>query len=112
MPEHFLTPGVSIESLQLIELFFRKIHARPLHVIITWRPADRRFFAERTAMSAIDYPLQHAHVLAEPGPHDVAVFVLAEPIHVENLWRFVQQALHLRSDTKIVAHVIAAERQH
>jgi hypothetical protein len=41
---------------------------------------------------AVDDPLQHAHVLAESGPDELAVGVLAEPVHVENARRLAQRA--------------------
>ena len=37
------------------------------------------------AVAAAEDPLEHARVLAEPGPQELAVVVLAEPVDVEDL---------------------------
>jgi len=40
--------------------------------------------AQSSAVGTVDNPLQHAHVLAEAGPHELALGILSEPVHVEN----------------------------
>src|ERR1700688_4979964 len=63
-------------------------------------------------MRTIHDPLQHAHVLAEARPQELAVFVLAEPVDMIDPGSLAQGALHLDPVPEIIAHVIAAERQH
>ena len=54
---------------------------------VSWR-AD-------AAVRAVDDPLEHAHVLAEAGPEELAVLVLAEPVHQEDLRRVRDALLHV-----------------
>ena len=63
-------------------------------------------------MHAVDDPLQHAHVLAEAGPEELAVLVAAEPVDVEDPRRVLQAAAEVEPVVEVVAHVVAAERQH
>ena len=49
------------------------------------RIADRRFLRSSAAFAAVDHPAQHAQVVAEPRPQELAILVLAEPVHVEHL---------------------------
>ena len=46
--------------------------------------ADRRLDRLAVAVAAAEDPLQHARVLAEAGPQELAVLVLAEPVDVED----------------------------
>ena len=57
-------------------------------------------------------PLEHARVLAEAGPQELAVVVLAEPVHaVDRGQRRLVGALgHAQPVGEVVAHVVAAER--
>ena len=65
------------------------------------------------AVRAIDDPLQHAHVLAEAGPEELAVLVLAEPVHHGRSSAGAGSAPACRSQCcEVVAHVVAAEGQH
>src|SRR5258708_5599285 len=63
-------------------------------------------------MSAVHDPLQNPHVLAEAGPNEVAFFVLAEPVDVEDARSFGQMLAHIEPMAEIGAHVVATERQH
>src|SRR3954470_10012987 len=81
---HFGTPGSAVYSLQLFELLTREIETLPFNVFVPGHPADRRLTANRAAPGAVDDPLQHAHVLTKAGPDKVAIFILAEPVHVKN----------------------------
>src|SRR5262252_135781 len=112
MTENFLTPGATVEGLQLCKPLWRKVQPLPFDVVVVWRPADGRLFSQGAAVRAIYHPLQHAHVLAEARPDKISVLVFAKPIHVKNLRRSIQQTLHQDPVTEIIAHVIATERQH
>ena len=59
--------------------------------------ADRGLDGLRLAVAAAEDPLEHAAVLAEPGPDELAVVVLAEPVDVEDLRQLVGVALRRRS---------------
>ena len=63
-------------------------------------------------MQTVDDPLEHAHVLAEPGPEEVAVVVTAEPVDAEDARRAGDVPSHVQPVGEVVAHVVAAERQH
>src|ERR1051326_8693259 len=113
MRHNFLTPSVGFEGFESFELFLReRFEAIPLDVLIARHPTDGRLASQGAAVSAIDDPLQNAHVFAEAWPHEFTVSVLAEPVHMEDPRRFGQAALHLDPVTEVIAHVIAAERQH
>src|SRR5262245_27322919 len=46
---------------------------------------DGRLGSGGAILAARDDPLEHAQILAEAGPDEAAVLVLAEPVHVEDL---------------------------
>ncbi len=110
--QQLITPGVTIESLQLLEALAREIEAVPLDVFVARHPADRRLAPHRPSIGPIDNPLQHPHVLTEAGPHEVSILVLAEPIDVEDARSLAQTPLHANPVAEIVAHVVPAERKH
>src|SRR5262245_52916376 len=58
LAKNFLSPGAVIEGLQLLNPLLRKIEPGPFEILVSWRPANRSFLAERTAVRAIHYPLQ------------------------------------------------------
>ena len=67
------------------------------------------------AVQPLDDPLQHPDVLAEAGPDELAAGVLAEPVHVvqlRQLGRVGGGLADLQPVAEVVAHVVAAERQH
>ena len=90
----------------------REIQSGPVEILEPGHPPDAGFLRQGAAAHAVDDPLQHAHVLAEAGPHEPSVCVLPEPVHVEDLGRLAQRALHLDPVPEVIAHVIAAERSH
>ena len=74
---------------------------------------DRRLDRLALAVAAAEDPLQHARVLAEAGPQELAVVVLAEPVDVEDLRQLgAVAAADLQPVREVVGHVVAAERQH
>ena len=76
--------------------------------------ADRGPGGLGVAGQPLDDPLQHADVLAEAGPDELARRVLAEPVDVEQLRQLLRVGLlaDLQPVPEVVAHVVAAERQH
>src|SRR5262249_18437887 len=109
MPHHFLAPRGCVEGLQLIEGVLRQCEPRPLDVMITRIPADGCLAAQSAAAAAVYYPFQHPHVLTEAGPQELAIRILAEPVHVEDLRSLGERPGHFQPVPEIIAHVIAAE---
>jgi hypothetical protein len=68
--------------------------------------------ARAPSATAFDDPLQHAHVLAEAGPREFAVAVLAKPVDAEDARRMRDRLAHREPMLEIIADVIAAEGQH
>src|SRR5215210_1067559 len=74
---------------------------------------DRRLHRLRLSVAAAEDPLEHAAVLAEARPEEVARVVLAKPVHVEDPRQRVPAPLPDRQPVpEVVGHVIAAEGQH
>ena len=71
-------------------------------------------FAAALAAAAAEDPREHAAVLAVARPEELAVGVLAEPVDVEELrqLRLVGRFADAQPVREVVAHVVAAERQH
>src|SRR5207253_4979617 len=88
--EHFLTPRIAIEGLQLVEPLFGKLEPAPLDVFIVRHPANRSFLGERAAMRAIDNPFQHPHVFAEARPNKVSLVIFAEPVDMKDTRGFCE----------------------
>ena len=77
--------------------------------------ADRRLLAVRGALEPAHDPGEHAGVLAVAGPQELAVLVLAEPVHPEDARQLSASSVRSVIDEpvpEVVAHVVAAERQH
>src|SRR5262245_33879662 len=56
-----------------------------VEVALLRQVADRRLDRASLALHALDHPLQHAQVVAEARPQELAVVALAEPVDVEDL---------------------------
>src|SRR5207302_10264741 len=91
----------------VVDLEFIKIE-----IMQTGQPADGRSNRAVAAFATIDYPLLHAHVVAETGPEKFSARAFAEPVHVENKRRFGQPFPDREPVPKIIADVVAAEREH
>ena len=76
--------------------------------------ARRRWRSRRPCpdLRTLENPLQHAQVVAEAGPEELAAFVGAEPVHAEDPRRLRQRRADVEPVREVVAHVVAAERQH
>ena len=88
------------------------LQARPVEILVARHGAERRLHALRAALAALDDPGEHAHVLAEARPEELAVRVAAEPVDAEDLRRLLHRAAHLQPVGEVVAHVVAAEGEH
>lgn len=54
-------------------------------------------------------------VLTEPWPHELALSVLAEPVHMEDLWqlgRVLDTVRHRKPVVEVVAHIVASKWKH
>src|SRR6476661_1881121 len=85
--DHLGTPCCAIYGLQPFKFFFWEVEALPFDVYVVRGPADGRFFALGTAVNSVHDPLEYAHVVAESRPHEVAVGIFPEPVHMENAGR-------------------------
>src|SRR5690606_40616860 len=93
-----------------------ELQASPVDILVGRRHPEYLLDTSGGSIDAAEHPLQHAHVLAKPGPHELAVGALAEPVDAINARqygaRILQALAKLQPMTEIVAHVVAAERQH
>src|SRR5438270_40206 len=87
-------------------------HAGPVQIAVARRITERRLDRAGPAGATLDDPFQYAHVLAEARPHEPALAVLAEPVDTENPRRMGHGAAHVQPVSEVIAHVVAAERQH
>jgi hypothetical protein len=63
-------------------------------------------------MRPIENPFQHAHVFAVAGPHEFAVGMLAEPIHMEDARAIARALSHAKPVDQIIADVESDEGEH
>src|ERR1700730_17728461 len=104
MSHHFLAPGFAVEGLQLLEfLLGKRLESSPFDVLVARHPADGSFAAQGAAASSIYDPFEHSHVFAEAGPHEPAVGIFAEPVHLKDARSFAERALHLDPMPEVVA---------
>src|ERR1700751_4051968 len=75
-------------------------------------PAEGCFLANRASPRPIDNPFEYAHVLAIPGPKELALVILPEPVHMKHPRCQAQVSLQSDPMSEILAHVVTAEREH
>ena len=91
----------------------RDIQTSQIQVIFIRQITDSCLPCAGFAVDTFAHPFQGAAVFAESGPQELAIAALAEPVHVENLRGFALQFIaHIKPVLEIIAHVVAAERQH
>src|SRR5690606_726672 len=88
LAEDLLLELFGLHALQGAEVAHVEV-LKPLQVDVlgAGHPAEQRLVGICPAAAAIDDPLQHAHVLAEAGPQEATLAVLAEPVHAEDARR-------------------------
>src|SRR5690606_26105602 len=102
---------LGVDGEQLAHLLLGDVDARGVDRALGRQQPDRRLDRLRLALAAAEDPLQHAAVLAEAGPEEVAVGVFAEPVDVEDPRQLrALAAADLQPVGEVVAHVVAAER--
>src|ERR1700686_2776305 len=112
MVDYFLLPRRAINRLKLIESRLREIEAFPMDVLVVGRPADRSLPGHGPPADAVYDPAQNTKVLAEAGPQELTLVVLAETVHIKHPGCYGERSLHPDPGTEIVAHMVAAKRQH
>src|SRR5438445_3035418 len=110
--DDFTAPGFAVEFLESVEFLARKIQAGPFHIVVIGHPADGSFAALGAYAGTVHNPFEDTHIFAVAGPDEFSFGVFTEPVHVEDARSDGKRALHLDPVTKIIAHVIAAERKH
>src|SRR5436190_1254104 len=74
---------------------------------------DGRLDGAAAARDPLEHPLEHAAVVAEARPQELAVGVLAEPVDEEDLRQLGALALADAQPVRpVVGHVVATEREH
>src|SRR3954451_12988531 len=103
-----------VDRQELLHLRLRHVQAGDVDVTRAWYQPNRRLDRLQFAVAAAEDPLEHAAVLAEPRPQELAVLALAEPVHAQDLrqLRPVVLLADLHPVAEVVAHVVPAERQH
>src|ERR1700731_298545 len=83
-----------------------------IDVVYSGQPTNRRFGSAAAAFTSVDDPLQDAHVIAKARPKKISGLSFAEPVHIKYERRIGQPLSDIDPVPKIVADVVAAERQH
>ncbi len=90
----------------------REVHAGPLDVLVAGHPADGALDGKAPAVNAVDDPFEHPHVVAESGPDELALGVLAEPVDAEDAGRVGDAPADVQPVGEVVGHVVPAEGEH
>src|SRR5262249_28319724 len=88
------------------------VEAGPFEVLGARHPAKHAFHRAGATLTPVDDPFQHTHVLAITGPEELALLVSAKPVYAKDTRRVREAAAGFQPVLEIVAHVIAAKRQH
>src|SRR5262245_58742183 len=72
-----LAQQVGVDGEQRLELLRVEVETGRVEVLGARDPAGRRLAGLGVAVEPAEHPLEHARVLAEPGPQELAVVVLA-----------------------------------
>src|SRR6476620_11586538 len=75
-PLELATPAVAIEAEQFLARLVGQRNAVEVDFVLPWQCADRGFHRSRLAVDALDHPFQHAQVVAETGPEELAAVAL------------------------------------
>ena len=107
-------PLHAVDLLDLSEALGSDVLLDALHVevLILRNPADGGLESVCAEAATLDDPLEHAHVVTEAGPHELAIGILAEPVDVEDTGQVLDLAAHLEPMGEVISHVVAAEGQH
>src|SRR5690606_25903640 len=81
----FCPPAGAVEAEEHAARFVAEGDPAKVEILLARQVADRRFHRIGLALRALDHPLEHAQVVAEARPQELAVAALAEPVDVEDL---------------------------
>src|SRR5947199_244516 len=110
---NLLLPFLSVHIQELAHLIRRDAaEFIEIQILHPWNVTNRRFVGADALFAAIDYPVQHSHVIAETRPQKFSVRRFAEPVHVKNQWWIGKPFAGFEPVPEIIADVVAAERQH
>src|SRR5206468_8828084 len=84
----------------------------PIDVPVVRHEAERGVRGAGLAATTVKDPLEHAHVLTETRPDELAVGVLPEPVDAEYPRRLRHRLAHREPMAEIIADVIAAKGEH
>src|SRR2546428_426182 len=101
-------PEIALQAHHLPEALRAEVETPPVEIAIFGLQPERRLHSVRALAAAIHDPFQHAHVLAEAGPHEFTVLVGAEPVDGEYFGRPSDRTAHREPVPEVVADVIAA----
>src|SRR5262249_6720055 len=76
------------------------------------QPANRRLNRDAAAVTPIEDPFEHEHVVSETGPEKITLQALAEPVHIKNERGLGQTFSNVEPMPEIVSDVVATERKH
>ncbi len=98
---------------ELVELLLGEVKPSPVDVLVTGDETNCALLSTNLAVDALDDPLEHARVLSEAGPEELARGgALAEPVDVEHSRLVLERLAHAEVVAEVIAHVVAAERDH
>src|SRR5574344_2795115 len=109
-------PILQVQRHDAGKCLWREGQPLPGQVFVARAQAKRAFLPLGLTGQAIQHPLEHAHVFAVARPEELALGVLAEPVHTVDAGRsrsaLLNLGTHVQPVLKIIAHVVAAKRQH
>ncbi len=108
----FIAPFVRVHVKRGLQPLRRKVQTASVQTTCRGSPANRRFYRLAAALNTLAHPDQCAHVFAEAGPQKFADFILAEPVDLEEFGWVGQSGADLDPVMEVIAHVVAAEREH
>ena len=107
-------PARVVDREEFGEVGWFDIEARGVERVGGGEVADRGLVGGGGAVEAFEDPFEDTAVFAVARPHEVALFVTAEPIDEEDLGEFffIGFCSYLEPMLEVVGHVVAAEGEH
>src|SRR6266516_8106876 len=78
-------PRIALEAHDLLEAAGAEVQSPPFKIAVFGLQSECGLHGVRLSATAIDDPFQHAHVLTESRPRELAVLVGAKPVDIEHL---------------------------
>src|SRR3954470_23197216 len=109
MPGDFVLPLLVIELQEFVNGIVVDIQLCKIQIMGTRQPTYRRFDRAPKPFTAVDDPLEHAHIFAEAGPQEFPVRSFAKPIHVEDKRRVAEAFSYVQPVLEVITYVVATE---